>query len=88
MAIEIRKVPKDGCEDFFFQAQEKIEHLDSELEAKVNEYRDQLVAEFADKKARLNNILELVSEDKEFEVPDPVAVAEEVPAENAENVGE
>lgn len=78
MATEIRKVVKEGYEGFFADAQNKLANLDAGIEAKVAEYRAKVVEEINDDKVRLENILEMCQEEKEFEVPD---VVEEVVAE-------
>lgn len=78
MATEIRKVIKEGYEGFYNDAQNKLANLDADIEAKVAEYRAKLAEDLNDDKVRLENILEMCQEEKEFEVPD---VVEEVVAE-------
>lgn len=92
MATEIRKVVKEGYEGFYADAEAKLANLDNEIEAKVAEYRAKLAEDLKDDKVRLENILEMCQEEREFEVPEVVeevapAVEEtEVPSE--EVVGE
>jgi len=87
MATEIRKVIKEGYEGFYNDAQNKLANLDADIEAKVAEYRAKLAEDLNDDKVRLENILEMCQEEKEFEVPDVVEevvdeepISEHVPA--------
>ena len=79
MATEIRKVVKEGYEGFYNDAQNRLANLDAEIEVKVAEYRAKVAEEVKDDKVRLENILEMCQEEKEFEVPD--VVEEEIVAE-------
>lgn len=88
MATEIRKVVKAGYENFYNDAQNRLANLDAEIEAKVAEYRAKVIEEIKDDKARLDSILEMCQEEKEFEVPDVVEEVVEPTAEVTENVEE
>lgn len=83
MATEIRKVVKAGYETFYEDAEKRLANLDNEIEAKVAEYRVKVLEEVRDDKARLENILEMCQEEKEFEVEEPVV--EEIIDEVIEN---
>ena len=92
MAIEIRKVVKEGYEGFYADAQSKLANLDNEVEAKVAEYRAQIAEKFKDDKVRLENILEMCQEEKEVEVEEVVEeeteTTEETEVPNEEVAGE
>ena len=76
MTTEIRKVVKAGYEGFYEDAKTKLANLDGEIEAKVAEYREKLAEDLKDDKVRLENILEMCQEEKEFEVLEVLEVAE------------
>ena len=70
MATEIRKVVKEGYEQFHAEATEKLANLDAVVEEKVNAYRETVIAEMNDDRIRLQNIVDMCTEEKEVEVPD------------------
>lgn len=70
MAIEIRRVVKVGFEQFHDEATSKLANLDAVVEEKVATYRETVIAEMNDDRLRLQNIVEMCTEEKEFEVPE------------------
>lgn len=76
MATEIRKVVKEGYEQFHAEATEKLANLDAVVEEKVNAYRETVIAEMNDDRIRLQNIVDMCTEEKEFEVPEEETVEE------------
>ena len=70
MATEIRKVVKEGYEQFHAEATGKLDNLDTIVEEKVNAYRETVIAEMNDDRIRLQNIIDMCTEEKEVEVPD------------------
>ena len=72
MAIEIRKVVKEGYEQFHAEATSKLANLDAVVEEKVAVYRETVIAEMNDDRVRLQNIVDMCTEEKEVEVPDVV----------------
>ena len=81
MATEIRKVVKVGYEQFHAEATDKLANLDAVVEEKVAAYRETVIAEMNDDRVRLQNIVDMCTEEKEVEVPDV-----EEPTEGAEEV--
>lgn len=72
MATELRNVVKAGYEQFHAEATEKLNNIDADIEVKVNAYRETVIAEMSDDRVRLQNIIDMCTEVKEFEVPDVV----------------
>ena len=72
MATEIQKVVKVGYEQFHAEATEKLANLDAVVEEKVAAYRETVIAEMNDDRIRLQNIIDMCTEEKEVEVPDVV----------------
>ena len=72
MATEIRKVVKEGYEQFYAEATYKLTNIDNEIETEVNAYRETVIAKKNDDKQRLQNIIDMCTEEKEVEVPDVV----------------
>lgn len=73
MATEIRKVVKEGWEDIYAIAKTKLENIDADIETKVAEYREKLVAESIDDRARFQRVIdEDCTKEIEVEVPDVV----------------
>lgn len=73
MATEIRKVVKEGWEDIYTIAKTKLENIDADIETKVAEYREKLVAESIDDRARFQRVIdEDCTKEIEVEVPDVV----------------
>jgi hypothetical protein len=73
MATEIRKVVKEGWEDIYEIAKTKLENIDADIERKVAEYREKLVAESIDDRARFQRVIdEDCTKEIEIEVPDVV----------------
>ena len=86
MATEIRKVVKVGYEQFHTEATDKLANLDAVVEEKVAAYRETVIAEMNDDRERLQHIVDMCTEEKEFEIPDEV---EETEVEETEDsVGE
>lgn len=78
MATEIRKVVKEGWEDIYAIAKSKLENIDADIETKVAEYREKLVAESIDDRARFQRVIdEDCTKEIEVEVPDVVEEATE-----------
>ena len=85
MATEIRKVVKEGWEDIYAIAKTKLENIDADIETKVAEYREKLVAESIDDRARFQRVIdEDCTKEIEVEVPE----MEENVVETTENEGE
>lgn len=72
MATEFIKVVKEGYEQFHAEATEKLNNIDNEIEIKVAEYRETVIAEKEDDKIRLQHIIDICTEEKEVEVSDVV----------------
>lgn len=84
MATELIKVVKVGFEPFHAEATEKLANLDAVVEEKVAAYRETVVAEMNDDRIRLQNIIDMCTEEKEVEVPE----VEENVEESTETEGE
>ena len=70
MATELVKVVKVGYEQFHAEATDKLANLDAVVEEKVAAYRESVIAEMNDDRVRLQNIVDMCTEEKEVEVPD------------------
>lgn len=57
MATEIRKVVSAGYEELYDRAINELSTIDNDVETKVAEYREKILAEIADKKHDLNESL-------------------------------
>lgn len=88
MATEIRKVVRAGYEGFYNDSLNKLSNLDNDIEAKVEEYRVKVLEEVKDDKARLERIIDLCQEEREFEVEEPIDENTENPENSEEFVGE
>ena len=86
MATEIRKVVKVGYEQFHAEATDKLANLDAVVEEKVAAYRETVIAEMNDDRERLQHIVDMCTEEKEFEIPDEVEETEM--EETEDSVGE
>lgn len=84
MAIVKEIVVKEGYEQFHNEATVKLSNLDAEIEQEVALYRESVIAKKADDRVRLQNIIDMCTEEREVEVPDET---EEV-AEGEEQVAE
>ena len=84
MATEMRKVVKAGYEQFHAEATDKLANLDAIVEEKVNAYRETVIAEMNDDRIRLQNIVDMCTEEREIEVYE----VEENVVETTENEGE
>lgn len=86
MATELKKVVKAGWEDIHKILTDKLENLETDIETKINEYREQLLNESIDTKTRLENMIEDCTEVVEVEIPE---TTEEEPVVTEENyIGE
>lgn len=84
MAIVKEIVVKEGYEQFHNEATIKLLNIDAEIEQEVALYRESVIAKRNDDRARLQNIIDMCTEEREVEVPDET---EEV-AEGEEQVAE
>ena len=72
----------EGCESIYETATNELEKIDSDIEAEKVEAFAAIEAKYANKKARLINVIGLVAHEEIIEEPD------EVVAENAEVTAE
>lgn len=70
MAIVKEIVVKTGYEQFHNEATMKLSNIDAEIEQEVALYRESVIAKKADDRVRLQNIIDMCTEEREVEVPD------------------
>lgn len=76
MAIVKEIVVKENWKDIYEIATARLENLNAEIEAKVEEYRNKLLEEIGNDKIELQDIIGKCTQEIEVEVPDEIPADE------------
>ena len=78
MAIVKQTIVKEIWKDIYEIATARLENLDTDMEAKVEEYRNKLLEEVSNDRNTLQEIIGKCTDEIEVEVPDEIPAEEEI----------
>lgn len=78
MAIVKQTIVNENWKDIYELATARLENLDADMEAKVEEYRNKLLEEVGNDRNTLQEIIGKCTDEIEVEVPDEIPAEEEI----------